>query len=369
MKGITAFEAIGNLNDAFIMSAVLPNDAFPAPTANSPSAFRRFINSSWGVAAVCALVAVSVMGGILWAGNRPEPTPGGNPPVVTESEEQTEIQTEIQTEVQTEVQTELITEAVIDPPISDATVRLRQYTWDGWGISNKALDDKAGVRLIEMLHNLQPTGEYTEALASGTMAEEYEINVPETIERGTYWIEAEGQVYRVSRDLDAIWLVDRHYGVGQKLNANDAFFDAFYDLWRYHPYDSYVISYKDGGFTVRHAYEADSPIRVEILEILPDQVMNPAVIDPDSMPGDVDMLGAKHKITLRITALSEDIETTVRLHAQYSADNLLMGSSEELSLKAGVPQTVTLTYNGRLSWGIEVNISVENVRIYLYHIE
>ncbi len=365
MKGLTAFEAIGNLSDSFVMSAVLSDDAFPVAMSKSPSPFRRFINSSWGVAAVCALVAVSVMGGILWAGNRPEPTPGGNPPVVTESEEQTEIQTEIQTEAQTE----LMTEAVIDPPISDATVRLRQYTWDGWGISNKALDDKAGVRLIKMLRALQPTGEYTEALASGTMEDDYDIEVPETIERGTYWIEAEGKVYRVSRDLDAIWLVDRHYGGGEKLHADDAFFDAFYDLWKYHPYDSYVISYKDGGFTVSHAYEADSPIRVEIVDVFPDQVQYPAVIDPDSMPGDVDMLGAKHKITLRITALNEDIETTVRLDAQYSADHLLMGSFEKLSLKAGVPQTVTLTYNGRPSWGIDVSIAVENVRIYFYHME
>lgn len=46
------------------------------------SAFSRFINSGWGVAAVCALVAVSVMGGIIWAGNQP----GHQPPVDTHEE-------------------------------------------------------------------------------------------------------------------------------------------------------------------------------------------------------------------------------------------------------------------------------------------
>ena len=376
MKGITAFEAIGNLSDTLIMSAALPDDACPVVTSPRPSAFKRFMNSSWGVAAVCALVAVSVMGGILWAGNRSDPTPGGTPPITGESESQTEAAMEHESVSEEETVTdppawesETTEEETTAPPVSGGTVRLRQYAWDGWGISNRKLDEKAGARLIEMLRNLQPTGEYTEALASGTMADDYDIEVPETVERGTYWIEAEGKVYRVSRDLDAIWLVKRHYGGGEKLNADNAFFDVFYDLWRYHPYDSYVISYKDGDFTVSHAYEADSPIRVEVLEILPDQVMYPDVIDPDLVPGDVDMLDAKHKITLRITALSEDIETTVRLHAQYSADNLLVGSSEKLSLKAGVPQTVTLTYNGRPSWGIDVSISVENVRIYLYHME
>ncbi len=50
--------------------------------AKGPSAFSRFMNSGWGVAAVCALVAVSVMGGIIWAGHQP----GKNPPVVTPEE-------------------------------------------------------------------------------------------------------------------------------------------------------------------------------------------------------------------------------------------------------------------------------------------
>jgi len=60
------FEAIGNLSDALIMSAVLHEDDCPIVMSPRPSAFKRFMNSSWGVAAVCALVAVSVMGGILW---------------------------------------------------------------------------------------------------------------------------------------------------------------------------------------------------------------------------------------------------------------------------------------------------------------
>ena len=83
MKGITAFEAIGNLSDALIRSAVLPNDACPVVTSPRPSAFKRFMNSSWGVAAVCALVAVSVMGGIIWAGFRAGDVPPGHNDAIT----------------------------------------------------------------------------------------------------------------------------------------------------------------------------------------------------------------------------------------------------------------------------------------------
>ncbi|MBQ9779669.1 MAG: leucine-rich repeat protein [Clostridia bacterium] len=56
-----------------------------AERRKGPSAFSRFMNSGWGVAAVCALVAVSVMGGIIWAGQQP----GVNPPVVTPEESET----------------------------------------------------------------------------------------------------------------------------------------------------------------------------------------------------------------------------------------------------------------------------------------
>ncbi len=89
MNGITAFEAMSNVSDSLIMEAAeklgfLNGGAAVVKTERrkGPSAFSRFMNSGWGVAAVCALVAVSVMGGIIWAGNQP----GVKPPVVTPEE-------------------------------------------------------------------------------------------------------------------------------------------------------------------------------------------------------------------------------------------------------------------------------------------
>lgn len=71
---VEAAEKLGFVNGSAVV--------VKAERRKGPSAFSRFMNSGWGVAAVCALVAVSVMGGIIWAGHQP----GVNPPVVTPEE-------------------------------------------------------------------------------------------------------------------------------------------------------------------------------------------------------------------------------------------------------------------------------------------
>ncbi len=71
---VEAAEKLGFLNGS---AAVVKGER-----RKGSSAFSRFMNSGWGVAAICALVAISVMGGIIWAGNQP----GKNPPVVTPGE-------------------------------------------------------------------------------------------------------------------------------------------------------------------------------------------------------------------------------------------------------------------------------------------
>ena len=85
MTGRDAFEAMSGISDKLIMEAgdrlgILNAGVVKSKKAKAPSAFSRFINSGWGVAAVCALVAVGVMGGIIWAGNQPGThQPAGHP--------------------------------------------------------------------------------------------------------------------------------------------------------------------------------------------------------------------------------------------------------------------------------------------------
>ncbi len=83
MKGLTIFEAMNDMNDDLIMSAAITNTS--KANLRRPSVFRRFINSGWGVAAVCALVSVSVLGGIIWAGLQPDPKPPISTDALTEA--------------------------------------------------------------------------------------------------------------------------------------------------------------------------------------------------------------------------------------------------------------------------------------------
>ncbi|MBQ9780886.1 MAG: leucine-rich repeat domain-containing protein [Clostridia bacterium] len=77
MKGITAFEKIGQLPDDIINEYIEWFDKtiiFDQPKPKS--AFAFFMTGGWGVAILCVMVSLSVLSGIIWAGL--------NPPVVTE---------------------------------------------------------------------------------------------------------------------------------------------------------------------------------------------------------------------------------------------------------------------------------------------
>ncbi len=95
MKGQVAFEAITNLRDSLITEAAEilgfldePTPAFAKPARDrEDSLLYRFFNSGWGVAMICAVVSLSVLGGIIWAGQRPHAGgPGGIiPPETTQA--------------------------------------------------------------------------------------------------------------------------------------------------------------------------------------------------------------------------------------------------------------------------------------------
>lgn len=91
-KCFVAYALLGNVADDLIMDALLPEDQGVAATPVKKERSRRlsaFFESGWGVAIVCALVAVSVMGGIIWAGNRPGPVTPPAGTVEPENEENT----------------------------------------------------------------------------------------------------------------------------------------------------------------------------------------------------------------------------------------------------------------------------------------
>ena len=87
MKGILAYEAFNQISDTFVDESYIPGaEVLLAPPTRRTRAereegpLRRFMNSGWGVACVSMFVALTVLAGIIWAGQR---DPTGIPSVGT----------------------------------------------------------------------------------------------------------------------------------------------------------------------------------------------------------------------------------------------------------------------------------------------
>ena len=119
MTGQVAFEALTNVRDEFITEAAealgFLTEATPAasrkPRERGENPFTRFFSSGWGVAVICAAVSISVLGGIIWAGQRPPAGGPGKTEPVTETEHGTvppaeESGTQTETAAETEPQTQ-----------------------------------------------------------------------------------------------------------------------------------------------------------------------------------------------------------------------------------------------------------------------
>ena len=83
MKSLNIASTFTNINELYIAEAAeMPYEAAVIPVEKRKNGFVRFINSGWGVAMLCALVAVAVTLGILAAGRAAGPVttlPGAGP--------------------------------------------------------------------------------------------------------------------------------------------------------------------------------------------------------------------------------------------------------------------------------------------------
>lgn len=83
MKALNIATAFTNINDLYINEAAeMPYATAVIPVEKRRNGFVRFLNSGWGVAVICALVAIAVTVGIIAAGQTAEPVvtlPGAGP--------------------------------------------------------------------------------------------------------------------------------------------------------------------------------------------------------------------------------------------------------------------------------------------------
>ncbi len=96
----TILRGLNGIRASYILESELPEtSAVVLPRPSPKSAWKRITSNGWFVAAVCAIVALGTLAGIIWAGRG---GPGGQPPVGTRPSETT---------AETETPTDPVTEA------------------------------------------------------------------------------------------------------------------------------------------------------------------------------------------------------------------------------------------------------------------
>lgn len=214
----------------------------------------------------------------------------------------------------------------------EGKIRILQYTWDGWGISYKTIEDCDTLyNIIDYLKNAKETGKTTEKISDDVL----ELGGGEyPVERGTMWIEWGNKIYRLSHDRALLCLVDTHFGEGEALEVTEEFLTNVNNAWYYVPYDYYIGTYRnsDDTFEFKHIFESPSSVQITVKSI---EIAN------GSDFGD----GAVNKITVELLSTT-DQEITIDLDCRQSDDNLGEGDSKTVQLKKDVPVTVELSFSG-----------------------
>ena len=210
----------------------------------------------------------------------------------------------------------------------EAEVELFQYTWDGWGISQKTVGAcDVAYSIIDALKAMKETGETIPKISDDV----FEIGGgPYAAERGTMWIESGNKIYRLTPDLSQICLVETHFGEGKVLEMTEEFKTNVNNAWHYAPYDYYKGTYNKGDYTVdlESVFKSGSTVQLSIKKIQIESGYDP-----------------NNTITVELIS-SVDQEVNIKLHCQQSDDNLAAGDYRTVQLKKGEPTTVDLTFGG-----------------------
>ena len=240
------------------------------------------------------------------------------------------------------------------PPVTTiqrepVTIFLAQYTWDGWGISGKTVKSCDAVyTIIDELEIMKETGETVPKVSDDVLNVGYAGTYP--VDTGTMWLEYDGKIYRMTRDLEQICVVESHFGAGKVLEMTDKFRNAVTDVWQYAPYDYYWGTYQAGDDTVvlENVYKSNSTVKLRVTDIF------------------VEKKDHAHNIIAVELTSTVDQQVTIRLRAYKSSDNREMGDQEILQLENGVPVTVELTFGGwddRYWIDIEVALTQATIEI------
>ena len=186
MKGQIAFEAITNLREEFITEAAemlgfpseSPHATTKAPRVRGDNLLTRFMNSGWGVAMICAVVSLSVLGGIVWAGQRP---PAGGPGGI-------ETGTESMTDLSPGTGQATYPSETDPPQAFISQERAMEIASDYWGIKTGDVADNGFTFRIQSMGTTQtPKGEAVYLIALRWLVELEESSHYSTVD--TVWVD------------------------------------------------------------------------------------------------------------------------------------------------------------------------------------
>lgn len=171
MTSLDLFEKLDGLSDMYIAEAEIldaPLSATVLPTPRRKGRFSQFMNSGWGVAIICALVAVSVMGGIIWAGFHA----GDVPSIAAQPTEDLTFEQETMED--------------IDPPAAEIAAKAPKF---GWEKSVKSVQTTAFYS--PLTYNLLEAGDYqVTEITLATHADDTRTLMFRLINRETYEVMA-----------------------------------------------------------------------------------------------------------------------------------------------------------------------------------
>lgn len=240
------------------------------------------------------------------------------------------------------------TENNIEKPETEIAVKFMRFNreFDSYISYKKIPRGDFASSLIDVLEGMSETGQTVDKISDQTI-DESPSNLP--VEAGTMWIEANSKIYRINSDFTQICRVEGHLGKGYVLSSSEAIRTYIKEIWYYYPRDYYIGTYtkKRNVINIEHVYSSYSSVSVDIKNI---EVIN------DYRP--------TNKITLELLS-DKDQTVSVDLDCSQSNDNLAEGDQENVSLKAGIPKTVELSFGGWKDSWYWIDILVDNTRINL----
>ena len=226
-------------------------------------------------------------------------------------------------------------EEIDDPsePESDTVITVRRLHAMG-GEAYKPVTGNMADDIIALIDSSAPTGRTMPALNGAGSDDEnnFDSFYGLGVESWTTWVEADGKLYRFSKDFKYCAEVETLLGEGQELECPQELAGLLADAWDYWPYDTYKVAAgpNHAPEEPEHLYSARSAVKVEIK----------SVKIKDESAGEYDRVGI---LTFTVES-KQDVTLYCNLICNQSDDNLGSENSVKLELKAGKKQEASIEF-------------------------